>query len=197
MGIGDSKISNSSIRSDNTVKLSNFYYSNKLISNNLLNKKFLDIKVERICSFFITKPSLKNNSILVVEDNKILRNSLIKSLKKCIYKLKMADKIDILEGLDGIDIIKTIIDDQKNGNKVKLIFSDENMEYMNGSQSVKFINGLLKDNKIKHIPKTICVTGFEDEDNNKMLLNNGFNIIIEKNKLSDDFILDIIKECFV
>ena len=37
------------------------------------------------------------------------------------------------------EIIQKVIEDQRNGNKIKCIITDENMEYLNGSDAIKII----------------------------------------------------------
>ena len=57
----------------------------------------------------------------------------------------------MIEGYDGVDIIKFIIDDQMNNNKIKCVITDENMEFINGSVAIKILKDLEKERKIKPI----------------------------------------------
>ena len=86
---------------------------------------------------------------------------------------------DIIEGCDGIDILKHIIEDQKNRNLIKCIFTDECMEYMNGSQSIEIIRQMEIHNKIKNL-KIVSITSFEDEYNKEIILSKGADYIIDK-----------------
>lgn len=155
-------------------------------------------------SFSLLKSNvLKNNNnnnnnnslykILVIEDNKLLRNSIDKKVKKALSNLKI--DCNVLSGEDGIDCLKHILDDQNEGNKIKLIISDENMEYMNGSEAVKIIKELVVKSKLKILPQFICITAFEDEATKDNLILNGFNKIIEKNTNVDVY-ENIIKDVF-
>ena len=47
---------------------------------------------------------------------------------------------------DGVDIIKQVMDDQFNGWLIKCVITDENIEYMNGSEAVKILK---KDRKLR------------------------------------------------
>ncbi len=42
----------------------------------------------------------------------------------------MSTDYEIVECYDGADMLFKIIEDQSNGNMIKLIITDENMEYM-------------------------------------------------------------------
>jgi len=53
-----------------------------------------------------------------------------------------------LEGSDGIDTLKFIMDDQKNNNMIKCIITDELMEFVDGSLSISILRQLEKENKI-------------------------------------------------
>ena len=86
---------------------------------------------------------------------------------------------DIIEGTDGIDILKEIISDQANGNKIKLIITDENMEYMCGSSAISLVREFEKQNKIQKY--FICsLTAFEDTETKKDIINKGADIVLSK-----------------
>jgi len=54
--------------------------------------------------------------------------------------------VEIIECSDGIETLKSVIEDQGK-NQVKLIFTDENMEFMSGSDSARIISKMTKDKK--------------------------------------------------
>lgn len=74
--------------------------------------------------------------ILIVDDNEIIRKS-IKKLIKSIYK---NNRILIVCLGDGIELIYFIMIDQIMNNLVKLIICDEQMIYLNGTESFRIIN---------------------------------------------------------
>lgn len=129
-----------------------------------------------IASSFHEKNSTKPK-ILVVDDNQHIRSSVAKILKDVLLS---NDKVfDIIEAQDGIDILKHVMEDQKNRNLIKCVFTDECMEYMNGSQTIEIIRTMEQLNKIKKV-NIVCITSFEDEYNRELILNKGADYIMEK-----------------
>ena len=63
----------------------------------------------------------------------------------------------IIQCFDGIDLLKEIINDQKNGNLIDLIIADENMEFMNGTQALSILRDLELQSKVK-LPYIISST---------------------------------------
>ena len=189
---------NSSYDSNKTAKLKDFYFSKSLIKPfekiNKFNCKFI---IERNITYTVDN-IYKNylNTILVVEDNKHLRNSLIKKIKNVLNKLRKNKVINIIQANDGVETIKYVVDDQFNGNKIRLIFSDENMNFINGSVSLNILKGLNNNGKIKLFPKFVCVTGDAEDYNKSSLLSLGFNDVVEKLNLNENYILDLINNCF-
>jgi signal transduction histidine kinase len=86
--------------------------------------------------------------IVIVDDNSMLLSSLKNMINKVLVKEKM-DDLKITCGSDGIDLLKIIMDDQKNENIIKVVFVDEFMEYMNGSDAIRIIRDLENQSKIK------------------------------------------------
>ena len=64
-------------------------------------------------------------------------------------------------------------------NKIKYVFSNEFMEYLNGSEAARIIRKMEENNKIPHY-NLISVTTLTDDQNRFLLLNSGFNNIIPK-----------------
>ena len=115
-------------------------YWNECIS---LNQEKIDAK-EIICTNsnfinLIIKPK-----ILLVEDNKLINDSTKTILLRIITELNLDNEIVQLN--DGVDIIKQVMDDQFNGWLIKCVITDENIEYMNGSEAVKILK---KDRKLR------------------------------------------------
>jgi signal transduction histidine kinase len=93
-------------------------------------------------------PSTPTKEIILVDDNSMLLASLKNMINKVLTKDRIED-IRITCGIDGIDLLKIIMDDQKNENIIKAIFVDEFMEYMNGSEAIRIIRDLENQSKIK------------------------------------------------
>ena len=96
---------------------------------------------------------------------------------------------EIITGEDGIDALKLVID-VKIGKKIKALFIDENMEYLNGSESVSIIRRLQKFDKISKF-FIASVTSFEDDDTKNTLKRSGMDDVfskpMSKNQLIDFF----------
>ena len=144
------------------------------VNTNIINS--INLKIPRNI-----EEDLNKIEIMVVDDSLIIRNSLTNSVKNCLKKIGI--KATIVEGQDGIDILKYIKEDQEKGNQVKLVFSDENMNYLNGSEAVSQLKKLESQSKFKSIPPVICVTAMDtvDEYFRQHFLNEiGFTDIIDK-----------------
>jgi len=115
--------------------------------------------------------------ILVVDDNQFIRYS-IKNILNEIFK-EFSKDIQILEGSDGIETLKFIMDDQKNNNLIKCVITDELMEFVDGSLSISILKQLEMKNKIKKI-SYISLTSFEDDINKINIHNSGVDAIITK-----------------
>jgi len=134
----------------------------------------------------------ENGAILIVEDHINIRDALKKMIKQ-ILKEANKTEIEIIEGEDGVDILFRVIQDQAENNRIKCIITEENMNYINGSQAVRIIRDLEKRNKIKQ-NKIATITAFGDEITTQMIKNAGVDLIFNKpcnkqqmKKLLEDF----------
>ena len=78
------------------------------------------------------------------------------------------------------------IKDQSNENRIKYVFTDENMNYFNGSDSIKLLKNLEKMNKIKKLPKFVSVSAEDDEAFKENLIKLGFSFLLPKNPSTKD-----------
>lgn len=119
---------------------------------------------------------------LVIDDNLYIRNSVknvLKSTLKILKKKKLIKKeYEIFDGGDGVDALKYLIDPNI-GSRVKGIFIDENMEYLNGSETIKIIRKFQDLNKV-HKFNIATVTAFEDADTRATILEAGVDEIYPK-----------------
>jgi len=120
--------------------------------------------------------------ILVIDDNYYIRKSIanlinntLKSLRKT---MNFSAEFEIIEGGDGIDALKSVID-PKIGSRIKALFIDENMEYLNGSETVRLVRNFQKLNKINKF-NIVSVTAFEDPVTKQNVMNAGVNEIFSK-----------------
>lgn len=117
--------------------------------------------------------------ILIVDDDYFCRNTLKSLVQKILSKLSL-NKVIVKKGSDGIDTINLVIQDQIKYNKIKLVISDENMNYCNGSDSYYLLNKMYKNDKLKKIPLWI-LTALEDDNELKNIKNkSGCDLILKK-----------------
>ena len=119
---------------------------------------------------------------LIIEDNVNISSIQKNLLKITLDKMKKTQKLEfdytIIVGEDGIDALKFVIDPLLSS-RIKGIFTDENMEFMNGSESIKIIRNLQKLNKISYF--NICtVTAFEDKATANVIKFMGVDEILKK-----------------
>ena len=169
--------------SDNKSSCINNKTTNFLGNNeNKQLKKNTNLQFSRQNSIFKHKTMQPNQEdsivILVVDDNKFIRdalkNQIIKSLKS------NGVKGEVIGCSDGIDIIQQIISDQKNGNRIKCVFTDECMEYMNGSEAITKLKDFERQRKLKKLPKLVLVTAHTDDNITESLKALGFDYVLQK-----------------
>ncbi len=119
----------------------------------------------------------RKEKILIVDDNYYNCESTKNILKKILNE--SSSEIEIIIGSDGADIIQYIIHDQSKGNEIKCIITDENMEYIYGSDAIKIIRNLESLNKIKNV-KIISLTGNEDLESTNKILKAGAQAVFTK-----------------
>jgi CheY-like chemotaxis protein len=156
---------------------------------NLQKTKFSSL-VKKNSDVNIGINSIKNEKILLIDDNHFIneatKNIICKVLKEA------GSKIEIILGVDGADMIYHVIQDQYKGNEIKCIFTDENMEYINGSEAIKVIRNLEKTHKIKFI-SIISTTGNEDSGIKDEIRKAGAQMVLNK-PLSKSLIKGILKD---
>jgi len=160
----------------------------KLNEAHFVNKNVLDCKK-------VQKVNENSFIYIIIDDNLYIRNCLKRLLDvffKNWKKKNPSEKIDIeiLEGADGIDALKYVIDPNFSS-RIKGIFIDENMEYLNGSEAVKIIRRFQNLNKISKLFQIATVTAFEDSITKSNILSAGVDEIyqkpIEKRHIEDFF----------
>ena len=126
-----------------------------------------------IYSLYYSESKLK---ILVVDDQKIIRENIINLIKKIFSNFNIENYF-ILDGSDGIDLLNIVKNDKEHN--IKCIITDENMEYLNGSSAVEILRKLEENNKIKQY-QVISSTANDDQETKNILMNYGVNYIISK-----------------
>lgn len=117
--------------------------------------------------------------ILIVDDHLYIRESVKMLLNKILKDKNLLETFTIKEGNDGCNIITNIIYDQFDNNKIKCVITDENMEFINGSEAIKIVRNLQSQNKIK--PVIIAsLSAFEDDLMKKVIQETGVDYILSK-----------------
>lgn len=154
----------------------------QLVSNNCLLQlneetlKFMTIP-DQTLGFEISRNPSKITDIILICDDILPMRRILKSILSHIPEV--ASKYTIKEVKDGIEILKSLIDDQKEGGRIKAVFTDENMEFMNGSESVRILRNLESLNKLR---KCIyfSVTAYDDDSTKQSIMRSGVNELLTK-----------------
>jgi len=188
--------SNKNIKvSDNSSKDINFTndVQKKEISYNITNKNTsLDLsKNQKI-------KNIDNKTIIyiIIDDNLYIRNSqknLLDIYFKNWKKNNSSSKynFEIIDGADGIDLLKFVIEPNYSS-RIRGVFIDENMEFMNGSEAVRIIRKFQNFNKIPKF-KIATVTAFEDSITKNNILQAGVDEIYPK-PFKRDYLIDFFNK---
>ncbi len=156
----------------------NFYYfMDKSIILDTQNIKNDTVNITNF-NFSIAKTLGNDNKfkVLVIDDHKLVRDNTKNLIKSAFLTLKLQD-YEIIEGSDGIDLLNFVRLDHEG--RIKIIFTDENMEYINGSEAIKIMRKLEENKKIKNY-EIASITAFDDNLTKKKILDSGANLVISK-----------------
>lgn len=86
---------------------------------------------------------------MIVDDNEIINSTN----KRIINEILLDNDLDykIVSGNDGYDIIRKVLNYEKKNNLIKCVFTDENMDYLIGSEAISFIRKWEKVKKLSPI----------------------------------------------
>lgn len=148
----------------------NFLHDSLVFSPSMMEESLKQVK-----SGFSQRASIKQNShrssdseklkILIVDDQAFCRKTLFNILHGALTEMNIADKFKIIEANDGIETLNIVIGDHRlGGNRIKLIISDQNMAFVNGTESFSLLDNLFCNGKINsNIPKVILTALGEEE----------------------------------
>jgi response regulator RpfG family c-di-GMP phosphodiesterase len=119
----------------------------------------------------------------------LIRQSTIRILKSVSKSLDL--NVNIIETVDGVETLSLVYGYINTGNKISLIFSDENMNCMNGTRCCDLIKEILVRKKSEDIPFYL-LTACEE---NVISLNSHCNVtlIVEK-PLERNVAIEILKK---
>lgn len=139
--------------------------------NNESNRKISKSK------FDIQKSKNLIHQIILADDNHLINSCNERIVESLISELNLYN-VDIVKVSDGLDVIKIFLNNDIK-DKIKLIITDENMDYFNGSEMIKFIRKVEKLNKLN--PIKIASVSSEDEKRHKdYLYDCGANFVFSK-----------------
>jgi signal transduction histidine kinase len=96
--------------------------------------------------------------ILVVDDEKLIRQSEVKIIQK--YFKKIEKQVEIIECSDGAECLYQLFKGSQSGIQFDYIITDETMNFMRGSLMAQTIKSLINDNVLYHL-KIFMVTSYE------------------------------------
>ncbi len=139
-----------------------------LDNNKKITKKSFSLNLKNMIS--------RKFDIVIVDDQKLVRDFTVNLVKNVLALLKTSD-YNLVQANDGIDLLNLVRLDKENN--IKLIFVDEEMQYMNGSEAVRIIRKLEESQKINRY-EIISVSAFDDEEMKNKIMESGVNRIISK-----------------
>lgn len=132
----------------------------------------------------------KNKKIILICDDS---STILNTMEKLLLSIpEIKDHYCIEKANDGSFLISRVIEDQIT-NKIKVIITDENMEYMNGSQAVSILKRKEKEGKISSNRHYLCCSAVDDSNSKTELLNHGFDRVLNK-PISKDAIKKCLQE---
>lgn len=142
----------------------------------------------------LTKTSTWRNDrpyILVVDDDYLCRKNIKNLVKSIVSELNL--DVGVIKASDGLDILSQVINDQSKNSQIKLIICDENMAYLNGSDSFRLLNTLADRKKLSKVPMVI-LTALEESDFLNQMLNSGIISELSRKPANKQLIKKIIKK---
>jgi signal transduction histidine kinase len=148
----------------------------------------LKVYIKPILKYF---ESTKNNIILFVDDNEIIR----KSVKKQILSYAgLINDVDVVCCKDGAEAFYLLFIDQISNNKIKMIVSDDKMVLVNGEDLYEMIEKYAEIGKLKRILFVLSENQSSKEDENMKKINEYYYLIRKNlNKEIISKILEIAK----
>ena len=104
-------------------------------------------------------PSMNNGAnyrpgkaILLIDDTPLILSSMERIILNTMRTMNLQD-VEIIKGFDGVDMIRHIVEDQRM-NRILFTIVDEKMEFLNGSEAMRVVRKMEKENRIRK--QVIC-----------------------------------------
>ncbi len=104
-------------------------------------------------------PAHNTINIIVADDEIFTRQSTVRVLKNISKSLGL--NINILEAEDGIETLYMLYKTYKSGSKISFVFSDQNMEFMDGIKSSLIVKEIVNKKQLLEIPFYL-VTAYDE-----------------------------------
>ena len=99
-------------------------------------------------------------NIIIADDEPLARKSTIRILEK--VALEINKKINILESEDGLETLYILFKNINNGIRLDGILTDENMKFMNGTDTSKILKNIVEKNGNFNVP-IFLLSAYEDK----------------------------------
>lgn len=136
------------------------------------------------------KANIKITPKILVVDDELLNRKCMKNMLKSINS-ELNIEFQIIEGSDGNDILNFLSSDWDND--IKIIFTDENMEFTKGSQAIKFLRQFEENNNKENITIISMTSCADDEEIVNNIIDCGADYVIMK-PVSKEKIRNFIKK---
>jgi len=115
--------------------------------------------------------------IIIVDDNSIINDSMKRLLDLVLEVENIYYEVIMLN--DGFDILRVLLTNKNIKENSIYIFTDENMDYLNGSEAISLVRLWEKMEKIKKI-NIISVTCHEDPKIVNQIMSKGADLVLTK-----------------
>jgi CheY-like chemotaxis protein len=116
--------------------------------------------------------NLGKGQVLIIDDDHMVRACMKKMVGNCLQRLKL--NYEILEGTDGTDLVRYVVNDTND--LIRLIFTDENMNEVEGSEAIRAIRDIKENKSIK----VVSITSVEDDVSIKLIKDAGADRVYKK-----------------
>jgi response regulator RpfG family c-di-GMP phosphodiesterase len=128
--------------------------------------------MDNLKSEFCNKES---SNILIIDDQENIRQAMKNMIISIMTDLNI--QFHLIEGSDGKDLINYL----KNAKiPIDLVFTDENMEFINGSEAIKKIRKNEKKQNLEKVSIISVTSDGESESKKKNIIDSGADCVLNK-----------------